>query len=72
MALPSSEKKVYRCVKAAVLKCYELIPEAYRQRFRSWKKSDKQTYAEWARELTTSFHRWLTAEEVDSYDIRTT
>ncbi|XP_073672376.1 uncharacterized protein [Paramisgurnus dabryanus] len=68
VALPSSEKKIYRCVKTAVLKCYELIPEAYRQRFRSWKKSDKQTYAEWARDLASFFHRWLTAEGVDSFD----
>lgn len=68
VALPSSEKKVYSCIKAAVLKYYEPVPEAYRQRFRSWKKADKQTYAEWARELTSFFHCWLTAEEVDSFD----
>ncbi|KAK0132100.1 Retrovirus-related Pol polyprotein from transposon 412 [Merluccius polli] len=68
VALPSSEKKVYRCVKAAVLKCYELVPEAYRQRFRSWQKSDKQTYAEWASDLTNFFHRWLTSEDVDTFD----
>ncbi|KAK0151672.1 Zinc finger protein 24 [Merluccius polli] len=68
VALPSSEKKVYQCVKTAVLKCYELVPEVYRQRFRLWKKSDKQTYAEWARDLTSFFQGWLTAEEVYSFE----
>ena len=28
----------YESVKAAVLKAYELVPEAYRQRFRTWEK----------------------------------
>ena len=68
VALPSAERKVYTCVKDAVLRSYELIPEAYRQRFRSWKKADRQTYGELARDLTSSFTRWLTAEGVGTFD----
>ena len=39
-ALGERESKVYRTVKEAVLKAYELVPEAYRQRFRSWRKAN--------------------------------
>lgn len=28
IALPSSERKIYQCVKDAVLKCYKLIPKS--------------------------------------------
>ena len=31
----------YISVKDAVLKAYELVPEAYRQRFRTWEKKDQ-------------------------------
>lgn len=30
----------YELAKAVVLIAYELVPEAYRQQFRSWKKGD--------------------------------
>ncbi len=35
--------KVYAKVKTAVLKAYELVAEAYRQKFRGWRKTGKQT-----------------------------
>lgn len=54
-------------VKSAVLKVYELVPEAYRQPFRGWRRGDK-SHLEFARELSTQFDRWCTAAEVDSYD----
>ena len=41
--LSTDDCRVYKRVKSAVLKAYELVPEAYRQRFRSWKKGDKQS-----------------------------
>lgn len=40
----------YDTVKAAVLRAYELVPEAYRQKFRSHSKTVKQTYVEFVRE----------------------
>ncbi|KAK0137877.1 hypothetical protein N1851_025923 [Merluccius polli] len=52
-ALSTVESKVYVSIKAAVLKAYELVPEAYRQRFRSWERSSKQTHMEFSRELIT-------------------
>lgn len=36
----------YDKVKAAVLRVYELVPEAYRQKFRKFRKSEHQTYCE--------------------------
>ena len=39
----------YDAVKKAVLKAYELVPEAYRQKFRSAKKESNQTHVEFAR-----------------------
>ena len=63
-ALSAVESKVYVPVKAAVLKAYELVPEAYRQRFRSWEKSGKQTHMEFSRELITQFNHWCTSLRV--------
>lgn len=37
-ALSPADSIDYVKVKAAVLKAYELVPEAYRQRFRNWEK----------------------------------
>ena len=51
----------YNHVKTAILKAYELVPEAYRQNFRNYKKGEKQTYTEFAREkeaLFTLLEKW--------------
>ena len=42
-ALSSQDCKDYSVLKSSVLKPYELVPEAYCQRFRSWRKTGKQT-----------------------------
>ncbi|KAK0152465.1 hypothetical protein N1851_006016 [Merluccius polli] len=34
----------YEGVKGAILRAYELVPEAYRQRFRRYRKTDRQTF----------------------------
>ena len=66
-ALTIDDSKVYEMVKAAVLKAYELVPEAYRQRFRSWEKSGKQTHMEFARDLKIHFNRRCNSLSVESY-----
>ncbi len=66
-ALSMAESKVYVSVKAVVLKTYELVPEAYRQRFRSWEKSGRQTHMEFARKLVTHFNQWCTLLGVNTY-----
>lgn len=42
-ALSSEDCKDYSAVKSAILKAYELVPEAFRQHFRNWRKTGKQT-----------------------------
>lgn len=59
--------KVYTKVKAAVLKAYELMAEAYHQRFRGWRKTGKQTYVEFARDLVLHFDRWCKAAEIETF-----
>ena len=67
-ALTIVESREYATVKAAVLRSYELVPEAYRQRFRTWEKSSRQTHVEFAREQCTHFSRWCSAVKVDTFD----
>lgn len=52
--LGAVDSQKYSTVKEAVLKVYELVPKAYRQRFRSWRKSDKQSHVEFATKINTS------------------
>ena len=57
---------MYEVVKAVVLKAYELVPEAYRQKFRSTTKRENQTYVKFAREKETLFNRWCSSKETDN------
>lgn len=51
----------YEKVKSAILRAYELVPEAYRQRFRSLRKSPSQSYVDFARKKGILFDRWCAA-----------
>ena len=55
----------YDAVKKAVLKAYELVPEAYRQKFRSAKKESNQTHVEFARVQEQMLDRWLSSKNVN-------
>ena len=63
-ALTIKESKNYYLVKEYVLKAYELVPEAYRQNFRNFQKTDTQNYVEFAKEKQILFDRWLTSTKV--------
>ncbi len=56
----------YFKVKDAVLKAYELVPEAYRQKFRNMRKPAEQTYCEFARDLKIQLDRWCAASGANS------
>ena len=58
----------YEQVKTAILRAYELVPEAFRQRFRSFKKHDSQAYVEFAREKEVLFDRWCSSKGVQSLE----
>ena len=55
----------YDNVKELILKGYELVPEAYRQKFRSFEKLGCQTYVEFARDKEQLFDRWCHSQKVD-------
>ena len=49
-ALSVDQSSDYDIVKSAALRAYELVPEAYRQKFRSSRKNESQTYVEFAQD----------------------
>ncbi|XP_065902416.1 uncharacterized protein [Dysidea avara] len=63
-AMSVEQSGQYDNVKQAILKAYELVPEAYRQNFRNCRKQDKQTYREFARDKEALFDRWCASKEV--------
>lgn len=67
-SLPLSDCNDYDIVKAAVLKSYELVPEAYRQKFRTLSRGVNVAHVEVARELSTAFNRWCMASEVTTFE----
>ncbi|XP_061190377.1 uncharacterized protein LOC133198276 [Saccostrea echinata] len=64
LSLPQSTN--YDVIKKNVLKAYELVPEAYRQKFRNYKKFNEKTHVEFAREKQNMFERWCTSKNVGS------
>jgi len=67
-ALTLEQSLDYGAVKSAVLRAYELVPEAYQQKFRKHVKTPSQTFVEFAREKTTLFEKWCTACKVTTFD----
>ena len=63
-AMSLEHSSQYDLVKKAVLKAYELVPEVYGQNFRNYKKVDKHTYTEFAREKEALLHRWCASKEI--------
>ena len=57
-SLSVEQSSNYEHVKEAILKAYELVPEAYRQKFRNYLKYDSKTHVEFAREKENLFNRW--------------
>lgn len=67
-ALSIEDASDYEKIKNAILNAYELVPEAYRQKFRKYKKFERQTYVEFAREKEDLFDRWVRAKKIDDYE----
>lgn len=55
-------------VKSAVLRAYELVHEAYRQKFRSHSKSVNQTYVDFVREKIVLFEKWCLSNKVTTLE----
>ena len=55
-------------MKAIILKAYDLVPEAYRQKFRNFKKNPDMTFVEFARKKEQFMDDWLKSKEVDTFE----
>ena len=49
-SLSAEQSSCYDTVKSAILPAYELVLEAYRQHFRDYRKFNKQSFVEFARQ----------------------
>ncbi|KAJ8035263.1 hypothetical protein HOLleu_22429 [Holothuria leucospilota] len=67
-ALSIEDSMDYDKVKKAILQAYELVPEAYRQKFRKYRKADTQTYLEFAYQKETHFDRRCASKKVSTFD----
>ena len=63
-SLSVEQSSNYEHVKEAILKAYELVPEAYRQKFRNYLKYDSRTHVEFAREKENLFNRWCHSKKI--------
>ena len=63
-SLSVEQSSNYEHVKETILKAYELVPEAYRQKFRNYLKYDSKTHVEFAIEKENLFNRWCHSKEV--------
>lgn len=66
--LSLEESLKYESMKSAILRAYELVPEAYRQKFRGHKKNSTQTFVEFARDKGILFDKWCTASKVRDFN----
>ena len=54
------------CNQTCVFKAYELVPEAYRQKFRNCRKENDQTHVEFARPKEQLFDRMCSSKKIGS------
>ena len=54
----------YDKVNELILKAYELVPEAYRQKYRNCRKENDQTDVEFARTKEQLFDRWCSLKKI--------
>ncbi|KAK7878602.1 hypothetical protein WMY93_030438 [Mugilogobius chulae] len=66
-SLSAAESLDFDKVKCAILRAYELVPEAYRQKFRNLTKREGQTYVEFIREKEILFNRWCSSQNANDF-----
>uniref|UniRef100_A0AAY4C2R8 SCAN box domain-containing protein n=1 Tax=Denticeps clupeoides TaxID=299321 RepID=A0AAY4C2R8_9TELE len=67
-SLSLQQSSDYDVVKTSILNAYELVPEAYRQRFRKSRKGEQITYVEFAREKEALFNQWCVSSKVSTWE----
>ena len=66
-ALSLEESLDYDSVKTAILRVYELVPVAYRQKCRHHRKGSNQTHVEFAKEKGMLFAKWIASCKAVGY-----
>ncbi|XP_068238426.1 uncharacterized protein [Palaemon carinicauda] len=66
-ALEEGVARDYHKVKSLVLKAYDLVPEAYRLRFRNFNKHTAQSFVEFTRIKEEQFDDWLKSRQVVTF-----
>jgi transposase InsO family protein len=69
VALPWEEATNFECVKAAVLKRYDINTESHRRKFRSDKKREGDTHTEFMARLKDRFSRWVKSQALSVEDL---
>ena len=64
-SLSLDQSRNYEEVKKVILKAYELVPEAYRQKFRNSRRQESETFVEFARHKEDLFNRWCMSQQVN-------
>ena len=67
-ALIETDCRVYSEVDMVFVKAYELVMEAYRQKFHTWKKGYIQTHVVFTHRLQCHFNRWRGAADIKSLE----
>lgn len=57
--LPVEQAKDYDFVKESILNLFQLVPEAYRVKFRNLNKDPHETFSHYATRLSFPFNKWL-------------
>ena len=57
--LPPQRRNEYTELRSALLRRYELTPEAYRQKFRTLRKEKTETFAQFTDRLDSCLQKWL-------------
>lgn len=64
--LSSEECMNYDIVKGTILQSFELVPEAYRQKFRAYRKNENQSFKEFIAEKERLMNKWFDAKRVEN------
>ena len=62
--LSAEDCKNYDTVKKTILQSFELVPEAYRQKFRNQRKSENQSFMEFVKEKERLMNKWYAAKMI--------
>ena len=65
--LDADQSSDYRVIREVVLAAYEVVPEAYRQRFRSLWRKPVDNFLELVRQQEVVFDRWLAASNTYTF-----